>query len=170
MIAKDGRVVWVRDEATLIADEQGEPSYWQGFMLDITERKEADEKLRAAEQRYRSLVENIPVVVYMESTDRSFVDFFISPQLKSVLGWTPEEWESTDDYWYEHIHPDDLPAVLEEDRRTDETAEPFEFNGLVNRLGHAFASGDRGALYRYPNPRTVSIGSASVASRSLRRR
>jgi PAS domain S-box-containing protein len=133
IIAKDGRVVWVRDEATLINDQHGIPMFWQGFMLDITDRREALEKLRAAEHRYRSLVENIPAVTYMEATDRSFVDFFISPQLEQVLGWTPEEWASTETFWYDHIHPDDLPAVLEEDRRTDETSDDFD---LEFRMRH----------------------------------
>ncbi|MBI3648660.1 MAG: PAS domain-containing protein [Actinobacteria bacterium] len=46
MIAKDGRVVWLRDEAVLVRDEDGEPLHWRGIMLDITNEKEAEEKLR----------------------------------------------------------------------------------------------------------------------------
>jgi PAS domain S-box-containing protein len=137
IVGKDGRPVWIHDEATLITDQYGQPLYWQGFMLDITERKAADVQLRAAEHRYRSLVENIPAVTYREAIDRSFVDFFISPQLESILGWTSEQWESTEDYWYQHIHPDDLPAVLEEDRRTDETSEPFDMEYRIqHKDGH----------------------------------
>src|SRR6185312_1989324 len=45
MIAKDGRVVWVRDEAVMIRDDRGQPLYSQGVMLDITERKRAEEQL-----------------------------------------------------------------------------------------------------------------------------
>jgi PAS domain S-box-containing protein len=137
IVAKDGRPVWIHDEATLITDQYGQPLYWQGFMLDITARKAADEQLRAAEHRYRSLVENIPAVAYMEATDRSFVDFFISPKLESVLGWTPEEWESTETFWYDHIHPDDLAAVIAEDERTDRTSEAFDMEFRVqHKDGH----------------------------------
>ncbi|HXF37380.1 MAG TPA: PAS domain-containing protein [Actinomycetota bacterium] len=46
MIARDGREVWFRDEAVLVWDEQGMPVYWRGMMLDITERKRAEEALR----------------------------------------------------------------------------------------------------------------------------
>src|SRR4029453_17149476 len=37
MIARDGRTVWFKDEARLVFDADGAPSYWQGVMLDITE-------------------------------------------------------------------------------------------------------------------------------------
>ena len=45
MIARDGRFVWVRDEAKLVLDESGEPISWQGVMVDITERKLAEEQV-----------------------------------------------------------------------------------------------------------------------------
>jgi PAS domain S-box-containing protein/putative nucleotidyltransferase with HDIG domain len=44
MIARDGRVVWVRDEAVPLYDENGSTKYWQGFLLDITERKQTEEE------------------------------------------------------------------------------------------------------------------------------
>jgi PAS domain S-box-containing protein len=43
---KDGRVVWIRDEASPVRGEDGTLLYWRGVMLDITERKEAEERLR----------------------------------------------------------------------------------------------------------------------------
>jgi PAS domain S-box-containing protein len=43
---KDGRVVWIRDEAAPVRGPDGTPLYWRGVMLDITDRKEAEEKLR----------------------------------------------------------------------------------------------------------------------------
>ncbi|GIU99105.1 MAG: hypothetical protein KatS3mg014_0721 [Actinomycetota bacterium] len=45
MIAKDGRVVWVRDEAVVVRDERGRPLYSQGFLLDITATKLAEERV-----------------------------------------------------------------------------------------------------------------------------
>jgi len=46
IIHKEGRVVWVRDEAMLVNDEEGQPRLWQGVMSDITERKELEERLK----------------------------------------------------------------------------------------------------------------------------
>jgi PAS domain S-box-containing protein len=126
MIAKDGHEVWIHDQATLVRDPEGRPAFWQGFMLDITEQKQAEGRAREGELKYRSLVENIPAVTYVEAVDQNLVDFFMSPQLKSVLGYTPEEWAASEDFWDSRIHPDDLEAVREEDERTDANSEPFD--------------------------------------------
>jgi PAS domain S-box-containing protein len=45
LFARDGRVVWIRDEAALVRDEGGEPLYWLGVQTDVTERKQMEEKL-----------------------------------------------------------------------------------------------------------------------------
>jgi len=50
MIARDGRVLWFADEAVLV-HEEGRPAYWQGVMLDVTPRKEAEARLAEAEAR-----------------------------------------------------------------------------------------------------------------------
>ena len=47
MIAKDGRIVWVQDEARMVSLPD-KPPYWQGFLLDVTERKEAQAQLERA--------------------------------------------------------------------------------------------------------------------------
>jgi PAS domain S-box-containing protein len=46
IVANDGRIVWIRDDALLVRDEQGMPAYWRGIMLDVTAEKTAEEKLR----------------------------------------------------------------------------------------------------------------------------
>jgi PAS domain S-box-containing protein len=46
MRAADGREVWIRDEAVLVRDDEGGPMFWRGLMLDVTEGRETEEKLR----------------------------------------------------------------------------------------------------------------------------
>jgi PAS domain S-box-containing protein/putative nucleotidyltransferase with HDIG domain len=46
MIAQDGHVLWVRDEAIMMYDEESKPHHWQGVLLNITEQKLAEEALR----------------------------------------------------------------------------------------------------------------------------
>ena len=48
LIAADGRVVWVRDQAVLLHHPDGRPRTWQGVMLDITAQKDAEDQLREA--------------------------------------------------------------------------------------------------------------------------
>ena len=50
-LTKDGRVVWLRDHAVLVCGQDGEPDYWQGYFIDITEQKQAEEALRQALER-----------------------------------------------------------------------------------------------------------------------
>jgi PAS domain S-box-containing protein len=46
IFAADGREVWFRDEAVLVRDDDGSPMFWRGIMLDITEHKQVEDKLR----------------------------------------------------------------------------------------------------------------------------
>src|SRR5215211_4848850 len=54
-IARDGRVVWIRDEAVLVRDEEDRPRFWQGVQFDITERKLAEERLQEANRHLSEL-------------------------------------------------------------------------------------------------------------------
>ena len=57
VFAKDGRVMWVRDHAVLVRGEHGEPDFWQGYYIDITDQKLAEEGLRQALERERQALE-----------------------------------------------------------------------------------------------------------------
>jgi PAS domain S-box-containing protein len=125
---KDGRAIWVREQTSLVRDSEGQPSHWQGFMWDITDRKEAEQALKENEAKYRSLVEQLPALIYVEAIDEgeSETDFvYISPQHEELLGYSAEEWTSDNKFWEKLIHPDDRERILAEDARTDETGEPF---------------------------------------------
>src|SRR4030042_3360233 len=46
IITRDGRIIWVSDETRLIRDKIGKPLFWQGVMVDITARKQAEEEIQ----------------------------------------------------------------------------------------------------------------------------
>jgi PAS domain S-box-containing protein len=62
--ARDGRIVWIRDHAVLVRDEEGNPSYWLGIQHDITEQKRAEKELTESELRLRTVITNAPVVLF----------------------------------------------------------------------------------------------------------
>ena len=149
MVAKDGRVVWIRENSVLIRDEAGNPEFWQGVMLDITRRKEAEEALREAEAKYRTLVEAIPAITYIDvaSDTANSPTIYISPQVEPILGYSPEEWMADPELWMSSLHPDDRERVLETDRASfgNESRVSLEYR-LIARDGRVVWIQDESAI------------------------
>jgi PAS domain S-box-containing protein len=132
-LAKDGSVVWVLDHASLISrTERGEPSSFQGVMLDITARKDAESKAEAAEDRFRMLAERGPAVIYSfelvyqsDDTTPSVRASYISPQAGQLVGYPIERWLRDPMIWLETIHPDDRERVTRIFERSRRTGEPW---------------------------------------------
>ncbi len=57
--------------------------------------------------RYRTLVEQIPAVVFMAFLDRGIGEAYVSPQIETILGFSQEEWLNDPVRWYQQIHPED---------------------------------------------------------------
>ena len=109
---KSGRIVWVHDQAALLArGADGHPALFQGVMMDITARKEAEDRALETELRYRSLAEQFPAIIYVHDLETDELTY-ASPQLTRMLGYTREEWRTTD-RWLESVHPDDRSRVAE---------------------------------------------------------
>jgi len=118
-------VVWFRDEAAMVEDPLSGVRFWQGVMLDVTEQKLAEADRAELEAKYRTLVEQIPSVVYLAEYGEQGDWLYISPQIERVLGYTPEEWLVHPHPMASFTHPDDLPAVREEEDRSLAMGEPF---------------------------------------------
>jgi PAS domain S-box-containing protein len=69
MVARDGRVVWVRDMAAIMRDDDGRPRYAQGVVFDITDRKVAEEAERRYTERLESLRKIDLAILAAESTE-----------------------------------------------------------------------------------------------------
>ena len=87
--AADGRVVWVRDDAWIVRDEQGTPTHLQGFMIDITARVEAAAELDRQKQYFESLVEISPVAIVVMDADERVTGW--NPAAAELFGYSPEE-------------------------------------------------------------------------------
>ena len=99
-------------------------------------------KLSTAEGRYRSLVERQPGVVYMAEPGPAGRWHFVSPQLETMLGYTPEEWMADPELWARSIHPDDRDAVLVADAVAADPGMPkrFEYRLITRTTGSSGCS------------------------------
>ena len=85
----------------------------------------AEEARRFSEDRYRSLIENGPAVIYVDAPDENASAIYVSPQIEELLGYTMQEWYETPDLWPKILYPDDRPRVLAENERHNEAGAPF---------------------------------------------
>ena len=82
----------------------------------LDERRLVEQRLSRAEQNYRSLVEQLPLAMYMDRLDETSSTIYTSPQIESILGYPTLDWMSDPDFFPKVLHPDDRERVLEEHR------------------------------------------------------
>src|SRR5262245_11559502 len=100
MRTADGSLLWVRDEAIYVPADHDQPSHWIGLLVDITEQKRLESDLRSEAEKFRSLADQIPAVVYIEGAGGSNDSpVYISPKYEELLGYTPEERRARPTLW-----------------------------------------------------------------------
>ncbi|MDX6439786.1 MAG: two-component system, cell cycle sensor histidine kinase and response regulator CckA [Gaiellaceae bacterium] len=126
-LRKDGSMFTA--ELAITKLERDGKTFFTGTLRDLTEIVRAEEERTAAEARYRSLIENIPLVTYMNSVEEPFTSLYMSPQVESLLGYTPEEWAADPRLARDGVHPDDRERVraLAHDARAGGVPTRIEF-------------------------------------------
>lgn len=97
----------------------------RGFDQMAESLEQRSEQLGAAEAKYRTLVEQVPAVTYIAALDEKSTGLYVSPQLESLLGFTPTEWLTQPEAWLQQLHPDDRGRVLSELVRSRALSMPF---------------------------------------------
>lgn len=102
---------------------------------DVTERRRAEEALRASQKQLLQLVESIGGIVW-EGNPADWTFSFVSHPAERILGWPRECWIEEPDFWSRHIHPDDRERVLRfcEARTAEGVAHRIEYR-MVARDG-----------------------------------
>jgi PAS domain S-box-containing protein len=88
---KDGTPFWGSVTARVVYDENGKNPYFDTTIIDITERKKAEEALRESEERYRTLVQNIPIGVHRTLPGAKGKFLIANPTFIKIFGFNSEE-------------------------------------------------------------------------------
>ncbi|MGA7685580.1 MAG: ATP-binding protein [Terriglobales bacterium] len=90
------------------------------------ERDRDKTQLRAAEDRYRTLVERLPAITYIAELGADGPWHYVSPQIQTILGFSPDDWLKEPWNWMNHIHPEDRPIAYAAEKEFQETRELFK--------------------------------------------
>lgn len=88
MFAKDGRVVWLRDIVAVVVEE-GQSVQLRGFMVDITQQKEIEKALRASQQRFEAIFDNVPAALFLKEVEGQYK--LVNQTYSAWFGVKPEE-------------------------------------------------------------------------------
>ncbi len=112
LLARDGHIVWVRDEAIVMRDKAGHPCFMQGLLLDISEQKRKEEMLQKNESKFRTIFERVAVGIALVSIDGQLVES--NPALREMLRYGEEELRNR--VFNEFTHPEDAAIDVDLDQ------------------------------------------------------
>ena len=109
---------WSSEEVEALRSVAGDLGLAVARGLDVEVR-------RFAEEQFRSIVEHGPAVSYVDVPEDEETTIYISPQIESLLGYTPREWLEDPHLWENALHPDDRAFAMSENARHNSTGEPL---------------------------------------------
>ncbi len=141
-----------------IRAEDGSLAGTIGVAVDISERKRNERARREAETLYRSLVEQLSAVTYIAELGIEGEWLFVSPQIESLLGYSPQEWLSNAANWIENVHPEDRELVTGAERAAQEGKRFRAEYRMFRRDGKMLWINDSGSLVPGPDGRQLLHG------------
>jgi PAS domain S-box-containing protein len=117
--------VWHQYRVRRLFEKKGDTREFQAVIQDITQRKQSEQALRASEEKYRSLIDHIPDVVWTADSNRDLV--YISGNVVKVLGFGFEEFlDLGRQCWMDRIHPEDAVRVGQAYQKLFSEGEKFD--------------------------------------------
>jgi PAS domain S-box-containing protein len=104
ILTKDNKIKWVYEKGVAIYDDKGKPIYLEGFIEDITDRKEFENRLKTSREKYLSIFENSAAGKTIMTVEGVFIE--VNNSFCSMLGYLKEE--IIGESYIKFTHPDDI--------------------------------------------------------------
>ena len=116
---------WVLASKVPLTDQDGRVVGLLGINRDVTVQRRAEALARRTEERYRTLVERLPAVVYLLDPDEAQTPRYFSPRFADFFGYSPDQALASGRHWLDVVHPDDRDRTAAANRRAVESGTVF---------------------------------------------
>jgi len=140
---------WVYFESLAVHDKLGRITHWRTALLNITERKRAEEVMRESEQRFHTMADTAPVLIWMSGLDKLCTYF--NQVWFTYTGRTKEQ--DLGSGWADGVHPEDFDRCLKTYTEAFDRREPFQMEYRLRK-----ADGQYGWLLDHGVPRFLPNG------------
>lgn len=89
MYRRDGSIFWVSESSRAVRDDAGNLLYYEGIIEDVTQRRQAEDALRLAESKFRSIFENAIEGIYQSSPEGRYLS--VNPAMAAMYGYASPE-------------------------------------------------------------------------------
>ncbi len=128
--ADDNTIRSIRSVGKYYYNDKGEAETFTGISVDITEQKTAEEKISQSEERFRTLAETIPQLIWITNEKGEYE--YASRQWMDYSGLDPHVEAS----WQQLVHPDDMKGMVEPWKKSLATGKPYQAEArLKNKNG-----------------------------------
>jgi diguanylate cyclase (GGDEF)-like protein/PAS domain S-box-containing protein len=155
VFAKDGRIVWIRDHSRILFDDRGRPLVCQGFMEDVTARRQAQDEVRESERRFREMLERVHLIAVILDRDGRIT--FCNDHLLALTGWSRDQLIGRD--WVDTFLPPSHRQLRDRFRSAIETEEldPTFETTILTRDGDELIISCNETLLRDPSGRVIGL-------------
>ncbi len=142
---RDGHELRIELSITALEEEDG--ITFVAFLRDLTEHRRLEEALRDSEERFASVIRQLPGIAYVDRIGGAGV--YVSPKIDEILGYTDEEWLANDDLWTRALHPDDRERAVAQLREGEASSSSFSYiYRLIARDGRVVWIRDQATVHR----------------------
>ena len=124
-LRRDGSAIYVELAGATQAAEVGTLRQTV-VLIDITERKHAEQALHVSQQDFRELVGSVQAIVWRATPSGQFT--FVSSAAETLLGYPLAEWTSSPTFWVDHMHPDDREWAFQYCKTESEKLQTHKFD------------------------------------------